>query len=719
MISNISNITTAQMIEILLAIPAFLPITVCPGYLVGWSIDLYGFRQRSFMERLLWSVPLSVAISTISSVLIGKFLSLSAVAMFLIVTAALWVYTLAKERILVRCSGKHWAWGFHPLGVKILIITIIWIAVVVVSLVDFQSHERLFMSLTFYDLGARVNWAQSILRTGIPPANPEYFYEQSANLRYYYFWLVDCAAVAEISRLPVRAVLAASCIWTGFSLTALNGLFLKHFLAVGPRLREQFLLSISLLTVSGLSICVYLWNMLYLHIAAPGDVWSAGQISDWLSFFLFYPHHLEAALCCFFAFLLAWMGDKGVRCGRVVIVTLIAAALASAFGLSVYVTFAFFLVTLAWALWQVIFERAWRPVLLLAAGGGSACILLLPYIWELTHTASKLYSGSVFIWSVRETIPPARLLAFPLFQRFTSAHPIGSRSLANLILMPSGYALELGFYFAVLFVFLVPALRGRTLLTAAQRSLLFIAIATIPVMSVIRSGVISVNDFGIHSALLLQYPLLLLASELLMSWRYQKRKLTAEAQSRGLPRRTPAWLRSVGTVAIIFGGITTLYRALTLRFILPLSEVNVSAVHDPEVASLSHKAYISYIGYAKLDAAISRDAIVQFNPAKSWIFWKNLDLANINHQAAIASSVLWCGSELGGDPRGCAGMIDAIDPLFKGGTAENARVTCRRFRIQYLVANIYDIAWNDRSSWVWTLKPVVSDEEFRALDCQQ
>ena len=43
---------------------------------------------------------------------------------------------------------------------------------------------------------------------------------------------------------------------------------------------------------------------------------------------------------------------------------LIAFALASAFGLSIFVPFGFFLVMLAWGFWQVTVERTARPALL-------------------------------------------------------------------------------------------------------------------------------------------------------------------------------------------------------------------------------------------------------------------------------------------------------------------------------------------------------------------
>jgi hypothetical protein len=136
---------------------------------------------------------------------------------------------------------------------------------------------------------------------------------------------------------------------------------------------------------------------------------------------------------------------------------------------------------------------------------------------------------------------------------------------------------------------------------------------------------------------------------------------------------------------------------------------------------MSQKAYIYSAGYAQLDAAISHSAVVQFNPEnqdKDRVAMI-VNMLNIDHQTAIAGDKGGCGSELGGDPSGCPTMASAIDPLFHGGSPDQARAVCRRFGIQYLVVSIYDPAWNDGQGWVWTLKPVVSDRDFRALECDQ
>jgi hypothetical protein len=675
------------------------------------------------VERSFWSVPLSLAVSTIASVLIGKALSLTAVVAFFLACTVACLVTSGWEWLQLRRTHRKWTIGWRPLGGTALVLAIIWIAVTVLSLVDIQSGHQLFMSLAIFDHAPRVSWTESVLHTGVPPANSLYFYKHTATMRYYYFWYVVCAAVAQIAHLSVRAVFTASCVWAGFNLAALSGLYLKHVLAAGARLRRQFLLCVSLIMVTGLDICVNLGNFFFFHGPLPGylNVWKAGQITSWFVSLIWDPHHVASLVCCMLAFLLTWMADKDEERGRIANVTMISLALASAFGLSIYVAFAFFLVMVVWALWQVVIERTLRPVLLLAAGGAGAVVLLLPYLWELTHTSSKMQEGSLFAFAVREMIPPDVLLASHFFQNFATGHPLSALNLAKLVLLAPGYAVELGFYLAVLLIYLVPAWRGHIKLTPAQRSLLVIAATTIPLLSLVRSGVLETNDFGWRAALLLQFPLLLMASEVVTAWGVADRKSSTPADFAGLPHNTPQWLRSIAALALVLGATSTLYQALMMRFTLPLVDAaHGSETNDPQAGSLSRDAYISYIGYAHLDASVPHDAIVQYNPVvRPNPLWNSVDWIGIDRQTAIGMDQQGCGAELGGDPSGCPAMAAAIDSLFNGATAEQARKTCRQFGIQYLVTRVYDPAWNDKTGWVWTLPPVVPDDEFRALDCRQ
>lgn len=694
---------------------------VCTGYMAAWFTNLHGFRQRTLAERIFWSLPLSVAVSTIASVLIAKFLSLAAVAVFFLISFVLWLFTIGREWLHLRRSGRKWVIGWRPFGGTALILAIIWIAVAILSLVDLQSDHKLFLSSAMLDQSYRVNWTESILRTGVPPANPLYWYKRPATMHNYYFWYVVCATVVQTVHLPVRAMLSAGSVWAGFVLAALNGLYLKHFLSAGARLRAQFLRSIALLMVTGLDICVILWNLIIHHQAPTNDLeaWSKDPIISWFDGLLWSPLHIASLVCCMFAFLLAWMAGKDDERRPIASVVLIAATLASAFGLSIYVTFAFFLVMLVWTLWQLVIERTPRSALLLAAGGAGAAVLLVPYLLELTHTSSGRHGGSVFGFAVRQMIPPGGLLASPVFQHVAIGHPLAALNFAKLVLLVPGYALELGFYLLVFLIYLVPAWRGRTQLTPAQRSLVFIAAATFPLTSLMRSWALTLNDFGFRSALLLQFPLLLLGTEVITGWSLAHRKRSAPADFIGLPRNTPQWLRSTAALALVIGAFGILCQALWFRFVDPIAELSMSGAHDPKIRNISHNLYISSIGYAQLDAAIPRDAIVQFNPSRPETFWAAADMLGIDHQIAISSDRPWCGAELGGDPSGCAPMAAAIDSLFEGASAQQARTTCRQYGIQYLVVRVYDPAWKDKSGWVWTLRPVVSNDEFRALDCRE
>ena len=719
---NADSMTAQQIVGSLLAVLALFPAMVCPGYLAAWFADLHGFRRRSLVERFFWSLPLSAGVFTIAAVLIGRFLSLAAVVVFLIVGAVAWLAVLGRELAELRRSGLKVNIGWNPLGNKALVFALLWIAAAVLSLVDLQSGHKLFMNVAMLDQSYRVNWTQDVLRTGIPPVNPHYWYLHAAPMRNYYFWYVVCAAIARMTHLSARVVFIASTVWAGFILAAVIGLYLKHFLCVGTRLRTQFLRAIALLLVTGLDLCVAVYSIFTAQMPPGGDLeaWSKDAIVSWLHTLLWAPHHMVSMVCCMMALLLAWVGAKEKSTRPLATAVLIAALLAAAFGLSIYVTFAFFLVMLLWAVWQIAVERAPRPAMLLAAGGAGAGVLLVPYLLELLHPAGPAGApgASVFSFAVREMIPPAALLGTHFFQHLAAGHPLAALNLAKEILLLPGYGLELGFYFAVFLIYLVPAWRGRIALSPAHRSLLFICLATLPIISQIRSGILDTNDFGWRGALFVQFALLLLASEVLTGWKLEESRSTAPAELAELPHRTPQVLRAIAALALVIGAMGTICQALMLRLGVPIVEWQMARSHTPETRSFSHNAYISSIGYAELDRQISQDAIVQFNPVHPDPFWTAADLLGIDRQSAILNDKKGCGSELGGDPSGCKAMADDIDALFRGIPAAQARQTCARYSIQYLVVRNFDPAWSDAGGWVWKLPALVADPDFRALDCR-
>lgn len=715
-------ITVSQLITSLLAVVAFATVAVCPGYVAAWATDLHEFRRRSLVERVFWAVPLSFALATIGSILVARFTSLLVVAVALALCAVACTALVLWETIDLHRRGERWRVGFWPLGWIAVALLALWMAVAIISLIDFQSGQQLYMNTALLDESFRVNWIESVLRTGVPPLNAQYLFGQTAPMHNYYFWYVVCATVARLTGLPARGVMVAGSVWSGLLFFAVTGLLLKHFLRAGALLRRQFLRGFLLFYVTGLDLCVGIWMIFAMHSVPPPDMeaWSKDGVISWLHTLLWAPHHLASLMLCMFAFLVAWLEGEE-RCPRPVFaIAICGATLASAFGISVYVTFAFFLVMVLWAVWQLAVEHKPRSVWVLALGGAFSLFLLTPYFYELLHTtaASHGSGGMPFALTVRQMIPPESLAAAPWLQQIAHGHAWLADGLARLVLLVPGYALEFGFYLAVLLIYLIPAWRGRTQLSPAHRSLLVIGLGALPAMSFLRSSVLSVNDFGWRSALVLQYPLFLFGTEVVLGWSLANKGQAGQLEASQLPRRTPALVRAVAALALICGLFGTVAQGLFLRFAVPIAHRVVKGPGQFATIEIPHNAYISEVGYAQLSRSVALDATVQFNPYHANTYWVATDMLGVNRQTAIASDQPWCGSEMGGDPAGCTVMAPVIDEVYRGVTAERAQSVCRQFGINYLVARIYDPAWHDPAGWVWHMPAVVADPEFRALRCR-
>ena len=415
---------------------------------------------------------------------------------------------------------------------------LLWMLVVVLSLVDIESHRQLFMSVPILDQSYRVNWTEKRLAHRDLLLRTLFLLVQTLCADAQLLFLV-CAARRRSEDGQYTSVssrgdwqLCLGGIRVGSAEWHLPEAFSRSRFPVAPPVP----LSIGLRTVTGLDLCVILWNAIYagnvVSLSSNPEDWSLQSlIISWLDTLLWSPNHVASlSSCCFFAFLLAWMGRKERPGFSIASVIFIGLSLASAFGLSIYVTFAFFLVMIVWAIWQVAVEKSGRPVILLAAGGVAAAVLLIPFLRELMHgSTGTAGGGSPFEFSVREMIPANVVTATSLFQHFAPGLGAFADTFARLLLLVPGYALELGFYLAVLLIYMFVSRRGRQRLTRAERSLVFIVMVTIPLTSFLRSSVISINDFGMRSALLLQFPLLILGSGLITAWK--------TATKRGLSRK--------------------------------------------------------------------------------------------------------------------------------------------------------------------------------------
>ena len=754
------------MLGCLRSVAAFAALLLAPGYCLAWACDLLGFRARAAGERLAWGVALSFGGMTIVSVLLGKYGSLTAVCWLAGICALGCVGIMAREAWLRR-RGLNFTNKRGLIGAGI---AAAWVLFVVVELVDIGVGSRLYFSVTVFDHALRTAFVDAVMRTGVPPANPLFWPEHAAPMRYYYFWYVLTAAAARLAGATARQAMIASVAWSGFGLAATLQLYCRNFLGNGsqrasdaPQLAisshsshetttrwmarpPRLVVALGLLAVTGLDILPVLVKAL-LRMPTDGDMewWSAAQVSSWMDSLLWVPHHIAGLVCCLLGFLLVWM-SKGTSGRRRALCGLIAGlAFASAFGLSTWVALAFAMVMAAWMLWALAWERDSRarvPVLLLAAAVAS--VALLPYLAELhgeaSGTAIVLANGPtspdgkatiandgahLLRFGVRHIIPADSVQGIGWIARMAQAHPAEEDAAVGLVLLLPGYFVELGFYGLVLLAALWAMRRCRLDEAEAARTALVLAVAGLAVSTFLRSTIVENNDFAMRSVLIAQFFLLLLA----VAW------------WEGGFASTNRFLRGAMLAMAWIGLAGTIYQVGTLRIYLPVEE----RLGRAEVDGLAERAMAVRLGFDAMQRRVAKNAVVQYNTAQPGEFFYLAEVMQAGRQ--MASATPGCGAVFGGDAGACQGVEQGVARLFaadssrgsspelpgpsprgassdqilrsSGGalSASQARDQCVRLGVDDLTASRWDAVWSDPRGWVWTLPAVADTGEVRVLAC--
>jgi len=643
-------------------------------------------------------------VSPILIEVVGRVIPLNVVAIFFGISLLGVVAWLAADRRSLRIPVNRQT---VLLGIFLLIGG----AVVIGELIDIQRGNGLYLSVTALDQAYRVAFTNAIAHTGIPPLNPLYHPGASAPLRYYYFWYAVCAVCMKLAHVSARQALIGSSVWVGLGLTAMIALFARHFLAIRDGLYRYILAAALLLAVTGLDILPVLFNLIVDH-DFRGDLewWSTDQVASWLDSILWVPNHLGSMLSCMAAFLLLWRSREGLSPGQRIAATLLAgAAVASAFGLSVYVAVGFGILMAGWSLSLLVRERDFAAVARNCGAAATAGFRMLPPRGDGPAPPPgpagrpPATPAHMFAFSVREMIAADLVTGLPVFADLKRVHPFALDQIARLVLLLPGYALELGVFGLVL----VLAIIARKRLDVPRRSALALALGGLIIVSFMRSSVIGNNDFGYRAALLPCFFLLLLAADWIVS---------AE----------PGGVAPLFWILLVVGLSGTGFQALMLRIFVPL---HVSA-GMPGFADLPPRAYAARREYDSLAVAIPNRAIVQpnlINPG-DYFYVANM-LYSENAMASDAG--VDCGAVFGGDPALCVATQQAIRKLYSVPAVPTVNVVaeCHRLGIDYLVINSGDPAWQDHNSWVWTLPDVDTTHEndpnsgsdenasFRAVNC--
>lgn len=720
-LTRMANFTLQDACGSVACVMVFAACLGTPGYVVAYALDLFGFRRMGRCHQAAWAIALSFAVSPILCYLVGRVAGLNAVCGVLLATVP-----AALGMAWSSCgSGGSWKAGSREAERRavwwVAAIAAAWTAFALLMLLDVQVGHKLYFSIVTFDQGYRVAFTDSVLRTGVPPANPLYFPGRLEPMRYYYFWYVLCGAVARIAHASARQAFLASSVWTGFGLAAMVGLCVRHFFGVTAQVRRQTAIFVALLAVTGLDLLPTL-GMLAGGSVMKADMewWAIDQIASWQDSVLWVPHHVASLLACLTAFVLFWKTREERRWSvRISAAVLAGAGAASAFGLSVYVAAGFGFLMAAWSV-RALSKRNAGVLgngVLAALGCG---VLLAPFFGELLRSvpgAAGAGQGSglhVLAFGVRSILDPAPLEASPMFAGLRATHPLLLESVVRLALLGPGLVIELGVY-GVVFLLLARRKAVEDEAAEARGLSLFLAGWGLVLVSFVRSAVISSNDFGFRAALLPQFFLLLLTGDVLASWWCAGRTPVIEA----VPKR-----KRMIYALLVLGGLATLYQGAVLRLYIPM--------HEGQAANgfgrLAEEAFAMRTAFAELDRRSPRNAVLEFDPTdvetgadgkpvlRNPLYARSLILYAGRQ---LLSAEPGCGAAFGGDARPCEAITEATKQLYATPVPDAAWAQgyCRRFGVEYLAVGERDDAWREGGGWIAGLPAVATEPGFRILRC--
>ncbi len=687
----------------------FSVLLFTPGFVVAWLTDIFSFRSASFSERIPVAVCLSVCLSPIILNLLAREFSVRACSTLFLLGFAAFLFVVAFEwrrRPRIFPLPRYTLAGF---GMACLISVVL-----LLSFVDLQIGSRLYPTVAVYDHGVRTAFIESAVRSGAPPANP-FFYPGSPVLsRYYYFWYVLCAVPVALTGGDPRVSLYASSLWSALALASLVPIYLKHFLNERESLHRKSLIGIALLAVTGFDLIpTFLWYRIMHSVFSDMEAWDNSQVTSWFDAMLWVPHHVASLVACLAGFLVLWASEtqKSGR-QRAIHVGVAALAFSSSAGLSVYVALAFAAFLAIWTL-RYLLQRRWRSFGTFASACLLTLLISLPYLNDLRRPAESSFAGRNQTATAQTTPREAPLR---LEVRTTGFFPSGSVSIIPLRLVECGvlYFFEFGFYaFVAVIVFRSQGARRRQL-SEAQRAARYLLLTVGLLATFVRSSVISNNDFGWRSMMLVQFVLLLWGALLIDELWFQR--IETRVLTKGLSTGSKAML--LGALALGLAG--TLYQIAMSRTTLLLADLgrlNVHLLNEPEPPNIGSDTYGYRAAFESLDKQVPLTGLVQYNPFAS-------DLSGLlvynRYQTAVGDA--GCALPFGGSEADCEVLKQKLVRIFPRDAtpaASNRELDqlCSELKIQVLIAHRSDPLWGRHGSWVWERTPFIANQAIRMFRC--
>jgi len=625
----------------------------------------------------------------------------------------------------LRGASHPWTRNRRILAVAAILLC----AYLLLTLLDVQIGNKLFIPTSFIDWSARIPLTWSAIRGPVPPLNPLSALEgHPTPLRYYYFWYVLCALPAHLLHTSPDAALAASSVWAALSFLAVSFLLTKYFIRSEVSATRRCVILLLPMLVIGLDILPTLGT--YFHHGAYPYIdiewWHDDRTPGLLSALIYAPHHIAGLVCCFTAFLVLNepLQDTAhfLRRNRSLLFALIAGVcFAACVGTSTFIAFIFVIVGLLWTI-DLIRTKQWPQIATLAGSGIVAYAISRVFLRELRSSSSAAHAFASFAWRSNSYVTGS-ISRHHIF----TAHPIFAFIAKQPFILALDFA-ELGFFaFVAAYQFrqqLLPSLRGQQKLIAGERFLWAVFFASAFCWLFVSSSAVtlSTNDLGFHAGMLLRFVLVLWSPGYLIHLRNRHR---IEHKLRLAPK--------LAVLCLALGLAGGVFDAVWHRIYVPLFDANLVRRPGNYFAQPDHLAErfldLRTI-WRTLDRKLPADAIAQSNPLGTMqIITARYSLRQ------LAASDYGCGTAFGGDHDLCAPVQESLRHLYAENkemvlgtetlpakpdttaTVDDFRTACRNLHLSTILVDQTDPVWMQSGSWVWNMQPIASTPTARAYAC--
>jgi len=703
------NFTEQDVVGSLLAVILFAAIFLAPGYLIGWWLDIFKFRERLPFVKFIFGIVLSNAFSPVIFFLAYRFGSAKFAITLCLITTAAWIITMISQKREKAFPLSEDTKRYQSIA---LILLAGWIVFSISLLVDIQIGQKLYFSTASYDLTTRVSVVDAITRTGVPPINPSYYPGHPEQLTFlYYFWYVLASLVDQLGGAYVSAYQAmiASITWCGISLVATIAVYLRLRTKDGQgKFWQRSVRAAQLFAVSGLDFIVlaifiveFKTRFGYLPFEGRIEGWNM-PVMSWMNAINWVPHHIAGALACMTGLMIFIETDRDASLTKKILsAILIGLAFASAFGLSVWVPFTFAVFLVAWMVFMLFQKQDRQKIWILLLAGIFALIFCLPFLTGIFHPGNSSSNGGL----------PIALYVRPFtLSVYLSSSPQVVQNIANLFFLPISYIFEFGFYFAIALLWLQSYLKQKKHNNPYHKAEILLIITTTILLSFVYSRLIAINDLGIRGWLPMQFILVAWASDLIEKYAPDKLLLIPS-----LFKSFPGSKRQTALLSFMFvvGILTTTLEVVDVRawpMLVDLKVVGFPNELSPDT-NLGSRTYDARLAYNFIRDHIPPTAITQSNPT---VYLDRPSGLYGTHQMVISDRTPY-----GLSSDGFLKIVGKISPAFtnKNSDWNTINTICNQNFIDVVIIKDTDPIWSNVATIEQKQMPLYSNPRYAVFAC--